>query len=97
MDLYFYNNETKEQMSKNRKENSFITLQYASGIFLQLLKNYIQHDDKNRRYGQLYPLLNRSSKLSMTNKLILYKKITYLRPIWTYRVELWGAANLPIP
>jgi hypothetical protein len=31
------------------------------------------------------------SKLSTTNKLLLYK--TILKPIWTYGIQLWGTAS----
>jgi hypothetical protein len=36
-------------------------------------------------------LLGRKSKLSTTNKLLLYK--TILNPIWTYGIQLWGTAS----
>jgi len=42
---------------------------------------------KNR---QLCWLLQRRSKLSTRNKLILFK--TILKPAWTYGIELWGTA-----
>ncbi|PNF19306.1 hypothetical protein B7P43_G07495 [Cryptotermes secundus] len=35
--------------------------------------------------------MNRKSKLSLKNKLILYKCI--IKPIWTYGVQLWGCAK----
>ncbi|GBN78163.1 hypothetical protein AVEN_8210-1 [Araneus ventricosus] len=38
----------------------------------------------------MYPLIGRSSKLSLRNKLFLYK--TILRPIMSYASPLWGAA-----
>jgi hypothetical protein len=37
---------------------------------------------------KLYWLLSRKSRLSMSNKLLLYKVI--LKPIWTYSIQLWG-------
>jgi hypothetical protein len=40
----------------------------------------------------MYWLLNRKSKLSMTNKILLYKAI--LKPIWSYGLQLWGCAEL---
>jgi hypothetical protein len=40
---------------------------------------------------KLYWLLGRKSKLSKSNKLIIYK--TILKPIWTYRIQLWGTAS----
>ncbi|GBL84891.1 putative RNA-directed DNA polymerase from transposon X-element [Araneus ventricosus] len=40
--------------------------------------------------ARLYPLLGRNSKLSLQNKLLLYK--TILRPKMTYASPVWGAA-----
>jgi hypothetical protein len=36
-------------------------------------------------------LLGRKSKLSTTNKLLMYK--TILKLIWTYGIQLWGNAS----
>jgi hypothetical protein len=36
-------------------------------------------------------LVNRKSKLSLKNKLILYKSI--IKPIWTYGIKLWGCTK----
>jgi hypothetical protein len=38
--------------------------------------------------NRVYCTLNRKSKLSLENKLFIYKHI--LKPIWTYGIELWG-------
>jgi hypothetical protein len=40
---------------------------------------------------KMYWLLGRKSKLSTSNKLLMYK--TILKPIWTYRIQLWGTAS----
>jgi hypothetical protein len=40
---------------------------------------------------QLYWLIGRKSKLSLENKLLIYK--TIIKPIWTYGIELWGCAS----
>jgi hypothetical protein len=40
---------------------------------------------------KMYWLLGRSSRLSLPNKLLLYKSI--LKPIWTYGIHLWGTAS----
>jgi hypothetical protein len=40
---------------------------------------------------KMYWLLGRSSRLSLLNKLLLYKSI--LKPIWTYGIQLWGTAS----
>ena len=43
----------------------------------------------------MYSLLGRKTKLSVKNKLLLYK--TILKPIFAYGIQLWGtAANLNI-
>ena len=39
----------------------------------------------------LYWIIGRQSRLSLTNKLLVYKII--LKPIWTYGVQLWGSAS----
>jgi hypothetical protein len=41
----------------------------------------------------MYWLLNRKSKLSLENKLIIYKH--KLKPIWIYGIELWGCSKPP--
>jgi hypothetical protein len=40
---------------------------------------------------KMYWLIGRKSKLSTNTKLLLYKAI--LKPIWTYRIQLWGMAS----
>jgi hypothetical protein len=40
---------------------------------------------------KMYWLLGRKSKLSINNKLLIYKVI--LKPIWTYGIELWGTTS----
>ena len=36
-------------------------------------------------------LIGRKSNLSIENKLLVYKAV--IKPIWTYRIELWGCAS----
>jgi len=36
-------------------------------------------------------IIGRKSQLSLQNKLLVYKAI--LKPIWTYGIQLWGAAS----
>jgi hypothetical protein len=38
----------------------------------------------------MYCLIGRKSKLSLDNKVLLYKSI--LKPVWTYGIQLWGTA-----
>jgi hypothetical protein len=40
---------------------------------------------------KMYGLLGRKSKLSTSNKLIIYK--TIYKPIWTYGIQFWGTAS----
>jgi hypothetical protein len=39
----------------------------------------------------MYWLTGRNSKLSLENKILLYK--TIIKPIWTYGAEIWGCAS----
>jgi hypothetical protein len=39
----------------------------------------------------MYWLLGRKSKLSTSNKLLIYK--TIFKPVWTYGIQLWGTAS----
>jgi hypothetical protein len=39
----------------------------------------------------MYWIIERKSKLSLENKLLIYK--TILKPIWTYGIPLWGTAS----
>ena len=49
-----------------------------------------KRDELNLKYKGLYWLLGRNSKLSLGNKLLIYK--TVLKPIWSYGMQLWGSA-----
>jgi hypothetical protein len=40
----------------------------------------------------MYWLLIRKSKLSISNKVLAYNVI--LKPIWTYKIQLWGSASI---
>lgn len=46
----------------------------------------------NLKLSKLYWLLGRNSKLSLDNKVLVYK--TILKPVWTYGIELWGSASI---
>ena len=45
----------------------------------------------NIKTNKMNWLIGKKSKLSLDNKLIIYKVI--LKPIWTYGIELWGCAK----
>lgn len=53
-----------------------------------ILKKRKQMELKTR---ELLWLIGRKSKLSMENKILLYK--TIITPIWTYGIEIWGCAS----
>jgi hypothetical protein len=40
----------------------------------------------------LQTLLNNQTKNSLHSKLIIYKSL--IKPMWTYGIELWGAAKI---
>ncbi|KAH0813919.1 hypothetical protein GEV33_008872 [Tenebrio molitor] len=42
------------------------------------------------KLSHMYWLIGRKSKLSLDNKVLLYKSI--LKPVWTYGIQLWGTA-----
>lgn len=44
------------------------------------------------KYSKLLWLLGNQSKLSMDNKLAIYKVI--LKPVWIYGAHLWGTASV---
>jgi hypothetical protein len=45
----------------------------------------------NLKLRGMYWLVGRKSKLSLRNKLLLYKCV--LKPVWTYGIQLWGCAK----
>ena len=45
----------------------------------------------NLKLSQMHWLIGRKSKLTIENKLLLYKVI--LKPIWTYGIQLWGCTK----
>ncbi|GBM72832.1 hypothetical protein AVEN_55923-1 [Araneus ventricosus] len=58
-------------------------------------RTFKQHTISNRQKVNavksiLYPLIGRKSKLSLSNKLLLYKSL--VRPVMSYASPVWGAA-----
>lgn len=45
----------------------------------------------NFKMSKLYWLIGRKSRLTLNNKLLIYKSI--LKPVWAYGVQLWGTAS----
>jgi Reverse transcriptase (RNA-dependent DNA polymerase)/Endonuclease-reverse transcriptase len=51
----------------------------------------LKRQETNRRYRLLLRLLDGRSKLTMPNKLLIYK--TIIQPTWAYGLELWGSTK----
>ena len=45
----------------------------------------------NHKVRNIYWLIGRQSRLSLVNKLLIYKAV--LKPVWTYGIQLWGTAS----
>lgn len=43
------------------------------------------------KFNKHYWLLGRNSKLTLNNKILIYK--VAFKPIWTYEAQLWGTAS----
>lgn len=66
------------------------------GIYLDRRLTWNKHIKTKRKaldiqLSKLNYLLNSRSRLSLSNKLLVYKCI--LKPIWTYGIQLWGTAS----
>jgi hypothetical protein len=66
------------------------------GLYLDRTLTWHKHIfAKRKQLGitltKMYWLLGPKSKLSTSNKLLIYK--TILKPIWTYGIQLWGTAS----
>ncbi|CAD6229611.1 GSCOCG00012115001-RA-CDS [Cotesia congregata] len=65
------------------------------GLHLDRRLTWAKHIKTKRKEMELktrlYWLLGKKSKLSLNNKLNIYKII--LKPIWTYGIQLWGTAS----
>lgn len=71
------------------------TIKYL-GLHLDRRLTFKEHISKKRkeitfRRRKLYYMLSKSSKLSIRNKLNIYKVI--IKPIWTYCLPIWGSAS----
>lgn len=56
-------------------------------------KDHIRNKRKqlNIKTKKMYWLLGSKSKLSLNNKILLYK--TIIKPVWSYGIQLWGTAS----
>jgi hypothetical protein len=68
------------------------------GLHLDQKLTWRNHIKAKRRQLELklkniYWLMNKKSKLSIENKLTIYKAV--LKPVWTCGIELWGCSKPP--
>jgi hypothetical protein len=90
---------TNLQECKETDERSFNvanTNKYYSSLSVSKRLTWHKHTFTKRKHLgitliKLYWLLRRRSKLSLSNKLLIYK--VAIKPIWTYGIQLWGAAS----
>jgi hypothetical protein len=66
------------------------------GLYLDQKLTWQKHIKTKRQHlnlkvQQMSCLLGRKSKLSLENKILVYKCI--LKPIWTYEIQLWGCTK----
>ena len=66
------------------------------GIHLDRKLTWHKHISAKRKQldlklRKLYWIMGRNSQLPLANKLLVYK--IFLKPIWTYGVQLWGSAS----
>lgn len=66
------------------------------GFYLDRRLTWATHIKKKRaelniKTKRMYWLLGKNSKLSLENKVLIYK--TVLKPVWTYGIQLWGTAS----
>jgi hypothetical protein len=54
-------------------------------------KEHTKKTQIDLKIKDMYWVIGRNSKLPLENKILLYKRI--MKPIWTYRVEIWGCAS----
>lgn len=66
------------------------------GIHMDRRLNWQRHIFTKRKclgmkLRTMYWLIDKKSKLTLDNKLLLYKAI--LKPVWTYGAQIWGSAS----
>lgn len=80
----------------NNKQIPISTEAKYLGIHLDQRLNWRKHiqakkQQINLKIRSMYWLIGRKSKLSLKNKLLIYKAI--IKPIWTYGIQFWGCAK----
>lgn len=66
------------------------------GLHLDRRLNWKTHIQSKRKqldikFKQFFWLLGRKSKLSLQNKVLIYKSV--IKPIWSYGIQLWGTST----
>lgn len=83
-------------VSLNDKKIPKVTFVKYLGMLLDSKLNWAKHittkcKQLKIKKAKMYWLIGRKSKLSIENKVMLYKAI--LKPIWTYGIQLWGTTS----
>jgi hypothetical protein len=81
-----------------RRSDNFIVIYHSytlDFISIATLPGTYKFFSKRKQLGRsltkMYWLFGRKSKLSINNKLLIYKVI--LKSIWTYGIQLWGTTS----
>jgi hypothetical protein len=78
-------------MCKYLKRTTSNTLDFISIAALPGTHIFSKRKQLGLSLTKMYWLLGRKSKLSINNKLLIYKVI--VKPIWTYGIQLWGKTS----
>jgi hypothetical protein len=68
-----------------------VSVPHLKRVFLQFKMQILFIFDTHLKIKDMYWLIERNSKLSLENKILLYK--TIIKPIWTYEAEIWGCVS----
>lgn len=87
---------TPKPVFLNGEQVPLVSVARSLGIYLDSRLTFKDHinikvKELNINYKKMHWLLNKKSKLSIKNKLLLYNQI--LRPIWLYGCQIWGCAS----
>lgn len=95
--VYFWKNKKRKSMPKKQIQINKIKIPWTNeakylGVYLDSSLSFKKHTTDlvkklSQKIGYLYPLLNRKSKLSLNNKILIYKSI--IQPTATYGIQLW--------
>ena len=89
-------NYTPQHLTINNTKISIDTSAKYLGMHIDNKLTWKRHIMKKKeqlriRLNQLQWLVNKHSKLTIENKILIYK--TILKPIWTYGIQIWGTAK----